>query len=112
MEPLLKICEKGEYRGAVISSENLCTPLGAKLFKGLADIFKLHVIYYVRRQDEWIESAWKQWGLKTGADICEYAKTQIQLGQPDYLGRIKAWKKITKNIPQSSHRLLKGLQKP
>lgn len=25
--------------------------------------FKIHIIYYVRRQDHWIEASWKQWGI-------------------------------------------------
>jgi len=34
--------------------------------------FKIKVICYIRRIDFWIESAWKQWGLKTFDNIEEY----------------------------------------
>lgn len=89
----------GGYRGAVISSENLSdTSSGADLFAGVEDEFEIHTIYYVRRQDEWIESAWKQWGLKQGDTIGDYANAQIEKGKPDYLTCARAWEKISASI--------------
>ncbi len=98
METLQTTLTEGAFRGAVISSENLSSVAGAKLFEGLTEMFEIHVIYYVRRQDEWIESAWKQWGLKTGVDISEYAEKQIRLGRPDYLERARAWREVSAHM--------------
>ena len=86
----------GRYRGAVISSENLSQ--SASLFVNVTDKFDLHAIYYVRRQDAWIESAWKQWGIKEGLDIGEYAKVATGSGRPDFLTAARDWKGVTTRI--------------
>jgi len=90
--------QAGGYRGAVISSENLCSEHGPRLFAGFQSEFDLHVIYYVRRQDEWLESSWKQWGLKEGIGLAEYVRNQIALGQPDYLRSARDWREIAKTM--------------
>lgn len=51
----------------LISAENLCNPVDhADQFKPLVAEYETEVLMYVRRQDEYLESAWQQWNLKSG----------------------------------------------
>ena len=81
-------------RGAVISSENLSAPEGAVLFAGAREVFEIKVLHLVRRQDDWLESAWKQWGLKLGQDIETFVDEQLARGMPDYTGTARAWREM------------------
>ncbi|MDH3293640.1 MAG: hypothetical protein OER95_04895 [Acidimicrobiia bacterium] len=57
----------------VISGENLINPKGfVELFQGSADRFQLKVIAYVRRQDDFMISAWQQWQLKQFDTFWDY----------------------------------------
>src|SRR5262245_9961170 len=52
---------------AILSAENLANPGMADLFAGLdRQNDDVSVVFYLRPQLQWIPSAWKQWGLKTG----------------------------------------------
>src|SRR3954447_8495158 len=73
MEEVLKRAVDTRCKRIVISSENLSN-LHQKhtldLHRVLAARFpRVQVIYYIRRQDDWILSAWQQWGHKTGKPI-------------------------------------------
>ncbi len=99
LEPLLRRPAGGSYRGAVISSENLSSgPAALELFRELAGQFDFRVIYHVRRQDGWVESAWKQWGIKEGVDVDAYARKMLDLGWPDYLGVARGWREIAASV--------------
>ena len=43
------------------------------------------VLYYIRKQDDFMLSAWQQWGHKTGRGIVEFCDEQVAGGFPDYL---------------------------
>ena len=51
-----------------------------ELLKQIADIckdFRLVTISYLRRVDSWLESAWKQWGLKNFESVDEYTQSSV-----------------------------------
>ena len=49
----------------VLSAENLSNPNGfEQLFEGLEKLFDVKIVFYIRRQDDFLLSAWKQWGVK------------------------------------------------
>lgn len=54
----------------VLSAENLCNPMGfEKIFAKVRDRFDTRIVMYVRRQDEFLESAWQQWEVKRGGSL-------------------------------------------
>ena len=89
--PLLK--RKGDHL-AILSAENLANPGMADLFAGIDRQFDVSVIFYLRPQLQWIPSAWKQWGLKTGASHRDYVAQCIETGTPAFKRDIENWKSI------------------
>jgi hypothetical protein len=77
---------------AILSAENLSSPEMAELFSGLDGEFDLSVIFYVRPQLQWIPSAWKQWGLKTGVPLSNFVSQCIESHRPAFRSGIEAWK--------------------
>jgi hypothetical protein len=48
-----------------------------ELFEGLTDRFELKVIMYVRRQDDYISSAWQQWFVKEYPDFLTFVLQNV-----------------------------------
>ena len=87
--PLLK--RKGDHV-AILSAENLANPGMADLFAGLDSQFDVSVIFYLRPHLQWIPSAWKQWGLKTGASLSDFVAQCIDTRTPAFRRDIETWK--------------------
>lgn len=98
LNPLFAALGEGRFRGAVISSENLCNEPVPRLFRNVSKQFDLRVLYLVRRQDEWLESAWKQWGIKGGATILQYVEGELAVGSPTFLANARRWREIAAEI--------------
>lgn len=62
----LDTCRRTGTRVLLLSLEAPALPAYADMVRRNADRFdgRTFAVCYVRRQDEWVESAWKQWGLK------------------------------------------------
>jgi hypothetical protein len=83
----------------VISAENLGVrrmvtegrPIHEKLFKCFRAV---DVIYYVRRQDDWMVSQWQQWGHKLGLDLESFIENQLEDHEPNYLTAAAAFEDI------------------
>jgi len=52
------------------------------------------VIYYIRRQDDFLLSAWQQWGIKRGLTFPEYIEESKLIQRPSYLKSIKDFQSI------------------
>jgi hypothetical protein len=87
--PLLK---RKEDHLAILSAENLANPGMADLFAGLDSQLDMSVIFYLRPQLQWIPSAWKQWGLKTGASLSDFVVQCIDTRTPAFRRDIESWK--------------------
>ena len=87
--PLLK--RKKDHR-AILSAENLANPGMADLFAGLDSRCDVSVIFYLRAQLQWIPSAWKQWGLKTGTSLSDFVAQCIDTRTPTFRRDIEIWK--------------------
>ena len=87
--PLLK--RKGDHL-AILSAENLANPGMADLFAGIDSQCDVSVIFYLRPQLQWIPSAWKQWGLKTGASLGDFVAQCIDTRTPAFRRDIESWK--------------------
>jgi len=61
-------CEQHKITKLVISSEGFGWEWWPELLRQIIDAtdFDFKIVLYLRRQDYWIESAWKQWGHKIG----------------------------------------------
>ena len=87
--PLLK--RKGDHL-SILSAENLANPGMADLFVGLDSRCDVSVIFYLRPQLQWIPSAWKQWGLKTGTSLSDFVAQCINTRTPTFRRDIESWK--------------------
>jgi hypothetical protein len=79
------------YPLLVLSSENLYRHHHAALWGKYQNEFEIQIVYYIRRQDEWLLSAWKQWGLKSGINLISYVEQQTRRGHPDFNHTAKIW---------------------
>ena len=77
---------------AILSAENLANPGMAHLFAGLDRQRDVSVVFYLRPQLQWIPSAWKQWGLKTGASLSDFVVQCIDTCRPAFRRDIESWK--------------------
>lgn len=64
VDSLYKYCIKYNITKTIISHEGMSpnNEFIRKIFS--SNLFEIKVIVYIRRQDSWIESGWKQWGIK------------------------------------------------
>jgi hypothetical protein len=76
---------------AILSAENLSNPRMAELFAGLDSQFEVCVVFYVRPQLQWIPSAWKQWGLKTGIPLGDFVSQCVEAHRPSFRSGIESW---------------------
>lgn len=75
----------------ILSSEVLFDPSKASLFGALSRRVPIHLVYYIRRQDELLLAAWRQWGLKRGLSLSELVERRIENDQPNYEEIIDSW---------------------
>lgn len=73
----------------LISAENLVNQLsnssGLKIHQTIFKYFETHkVLYYIRRQDDFIMSAWQQWGYKNGMLLEEFVSKSLITRNPNY----------------------------
>jgi hypothetical protein len=87
--PLLK--RKADHL-AILSAENLANPGMANLFSGLDTQFEVSIVFYLRPPLQWIPSAWKQWGLKTGTSLSDFVAQCIDTRIPAFRRDIESWK--------------------
>lgn len=60
-----------EHKGKTIllSGENMSNPGKHKFWKAAAEKFNIKIIFYIRRQDEYLISSWQQWYSKIERDF-------------------------------------------
>jgi hypothetical protein len=83
----------------VISAENLGVRRMVTEGRPIHELFcrcfgTVDVIYYVRRQDDWMVSQWQQWGHKQGLDLGQFIEGRLEDHQPDYLTSADAFEDI------------------
>lgn len=81
-------------RNAIVSAENLSNPAMAPLFTEVASQFDIHLLFLIRRQDEWIYSAWKQWYSKAGHSLDHYIGMALRDHTPNYPETLASWSEI------------------
>lgn len=91
-EDLLSYLNKiqGDFHSVILSAENLSDNLNwVDLFTKLQTLFKIEIIFYIRRQDEYLLSAWQQWYVKNDNDFWAWL---LRVS-----GILGDWKKIIEN---------------
>ena len=62
----------------VVSAENLINPnVYADLFARANDLFDVQIVAYVRRQDDYLISAWQQWALKVHPSLDAFLDARV-----------------------------------
>lgn len=93
-----KFARKMERAGkttAIISAESISSnPAYTEFFESATPHFQIHVIAYIRRQDDWIASSWKQWPMKSGISLEDYARQCMATKSPRFLDVFESWKRI------------------
>jgi hypothetical protein len=68
----------GPVKHIIFSAENLSNPWrGAHLFAGLSARFDIEIVFYIRRQDEYLLSAWQQWPSKQTSDFWAWMTREV-----------------------------------
>jgi len=98
LRPVHAWCEREGCRGAIISSEFLGRPNVADWFRRSAGDISLRVLLYIRRQEDWLESAWKQWALKRELSLDKYLEHNIASVHPRFLETAVAWKEAADDL--------------
>ena len=76
---------------AVISAENLINPKQFwLLFRGVEEQLDIRIVAYVRRQDDFMISAWQQWQLKQRESFDEYYR--MTKGRIDWHQQLEPWR--------------------
>lgn len=76
----------------VLSAENLSNPTGfERVFEKLADRFDISVLFYARRQDEYLASAWQQWYIKRGDSLLLWMIHCIRFMVGDWHATLQPW---------------------
>ncbi|MFT4514027.1 MAG: hypothetical protein ACI89X_000310 [Planctomycetota bacterium] len=102
-EALAKFHELGSRLGdrfdkVIVSSESLCIPEAEYLASALRHEFEIHVIYYIRRQDDWVISAWNQWGCQEGETLVEFCERLIKNSYPNFKKVLSRWQPVANSV--------------
>lgn len=97
LEATIDFAENRECKKVIFSAENLSNDFSwSALFQDILKSHEVSVCIYIRRQDDYLLSAWQQWGIKTGHDINSWLYKNIGTSG-DWSKPIKEWQKIATN---------------
>ena len=115
LEDLIADASNNNVHTILISAENLCLlnphgrlpinsfePTFTRLHEMMESSFEsIAVIYYVRRQEDFIISAWQQWGHKRGEKFDDYLERSLRSRSPDFLGLTRSLRMIYRHADLS-----------
>lgn len=83
----------------VVSSENLGVRQLVEPGRPMHELFARHchpvdVVYYLRRQDDWMVSMWQQWGHKRGQSVGEFVDDRLYYDEPVYPQAIRLFENV------------------
>jgi hypothetical protein len=99
MNKMINYCQAKGLANIILSNEgwllNEKTTIVFSEFLNQTQDVNLVIIGYLRRIDTWIESGWKQWGLKVYDSIEEYADTPfVKFEYKAILDHLKEWESL------------------
>lgn len=97
MQALISHAEQHTMHTIIFSAENLSNPYewGPVLSPALQD-HSVETVFYVRRQDQYLLSAWQQWGAKIGIGFDEWLLRHLGT-DGDWSIPIRQWREVTKD---------------
>ena len=69
----------------LLSAENLAQPAVLKNIGAAFSYLDVRVLYYIRRQDHFLVSSWRQWAMKRGTSLSQHLLRRVAEGNPNYL---------------------------
>ncbi len=81
-----------DIRALVLSAENLSDPAKSALLTEAIGQFDVHLIYYMRRQDDFLVSSWRQWAMKRGISLEQHIIRRMAEGKPDFEALLSFWR--------------------
>jgi hypothetical protein len=60
--------------------------------------FDVRLVYYIRRQDDWLISAWKQWGVKAGKRLDDFCLEGTRTRYPAFTVCLQRWEKHAASV--------------
>ena len=78
-------------RKLVLSAENLSDPDTAAVLDGVLEEFEPTLVYYMRRQDHFLVSSWRQWSMKRGISLEEHVARRIAERRPAFSKTLALW---------------------
>ncbi|MBE7213947.1 hypothetical protein MK852_17120 [Shewanella benthica] len=99
LDDMIERASEQGCRRVIISAENLINAISGKITSEIHSLFnrkfnKVRVVYYIRRQDSLLISAWQQWGHKTGISLDDYIKKMSRTKFGDFLFITRNLKKL------------------
>ena len=99
LEKLKHEAEQKKINTIILTNERLCNPkcLTGELnvLEIIGEVFsQVEVVYYIRRQDEYLLSAWQQWGIKLGQSFEVYVEHAITVLKPNFKQCIDGFSKV------------------
>jgi len=91
IERVIVDAKKKSMHTLIISAENLADPYFPAVLKRAIPELDVTVLYYIRRPDDWILSAWKQWQVKAGKSLQQFIDSHIASNEDFYRPVIQAW---------------------
>ncbi len=98
LDQILSQAVNSDCKSLIISTERLSAKTSSfsnSCHQVLASKFQdIKVIYYIRRQDDWLLSSWQQWGHKEGNSLQEWLDFCLNKGLPGFLEFSNFFKRI------------------
>lgn len=86
------------YTHLILSAESFANPQGEYLARALVHGYHVEVVYYVRRPQDFLVSAWAQWGCLAGKSLRAYVDREFELGRPAYWKIASGWESFAHAI--------------
>jgi hypothetical protein len=67
-----------DNRTVILSAENMSNGNNHQYFTRFCQEYRTKVIFYIRRQDEYLASAWQQWFSKVHTDIADWVESALK----------------------------------
>lgn len=78
----------------ILSAENLSDIRIPDMLSDLVKVFDVKIVYYIRRQDDWLLSSWKQWQIKQGIQLHQLVENYTKTKKSNYKQIISSWLKF------------------
>lgn len=96
LQTVIAAARRTDCHTILLSAENLAGAVGRVygLHQVIAGCFEsVHIIFYFRRQDDWMLSSWQQWLYKKGWNLDQTIQHWLEVGLPNYAAILDCFEK-------------------